>query len=118
MGKQKIRGHQCKPYSQCQNRYEDSIQELKRRRKRRMIKRRAPKPVWDLGMVYESDILYIISRVHEGITCMDRITGCTVGISEWTIFEFYDLCWYWDTPNDWENSDIVKWLGFSYHIDS
>ena len=25
-----------------------------------------------------------------------------VDISEWTDLEFYDLCWYWDTPNDWE----------------
>ena len=59
-----------------------------------MIKRRAPKRVWDFGMVYESEILSIISRVHDDITGMGRITGETVDISEWTDFEFYDLCWY------------------------
>ena len=31
-----------------------------------MIKRRAPKRVWDFGMVYESDILSRISRGHDG----------------------------------------------------
>ena len=45
MRKGKIRGYQCEPYSQWQNRAEDSIQELKRRRKRRMINHRAPKRV-------------------------------------------------------------------------
>ena len=52
MKKWKIRGHQYKPYSQWHNRVEDSIWELKRRQKRRMIKHRAPKRVWDFGMVY------------------------------------------------------------------
>ena len=66
-----------------------------------MIKGRAPKRVWDFGMVYESDILYRISRVHESRTGMERIRGDKVDISEWTDFEFYELCWYWDTPNDW-----------------
>ena len=60
MGKCKIRRHQRKSYSQWQNRAEDSIRELKRRWKWRMIKHRPPKGVWDFGMVYESDILSII----------------------------------------------------------
>ena len=47
-----LREHQCEPYSQWKNRDEDSIWELKCIRKRRMIKRRASKRVWDLGMVY------------------------------------------------------------------
>ena len=54
MRKFKIRGHQCEPCSQWQKRAEDSIQELKRIWKRRMIKRISPKRVLDFGMVYES----------------------------------------------------------------
>ena len=81
-----------------------------------MIKSRSPKHVWDFIMVYESDILSRISRGHDGITGMERITGEMVDISEWTDFEFYDLCWYWDTPNDWENSKLGSWLGVSHHI--
>ena len=71
-----------------------------------MIKSRDPKRVWDFGMVYESEILYIISRGHDGRKGMERITGDTVDIRKWTDFEFYDLCWHWDTPNDWENPNL------------
>ena len=118
MRKCKIRGHQCEPYSQWQNRAEDSIREFKCRWKRRMINSRAPKRVWYFGMVYESKILYGISRGHEGRTSMERITGYTVGNSEWTDFELYDLCWYWDTPNDWEKSKLGRWLGVFHRIGS
>ena len=68
-----------------------------------MIKRRSPTRVWYFGMVYESEILSRISRGHDGRTGMEIITGDVVDIRKWTDFEFYDLCWYWDKPNDWEN---------------
>ena len=83
-----------------------------------MIKRISPKRVWDFGMVYEYEILSRISQGHHGRTGMERITGDMVDISEWTVFEFYDLCWYWDTPNDWENPNIGRWLGVSHNIGS
>ena len=47
-----------------------------------MIKRRDPKRLWDLGMVYESEIMSILSRGHDGRTGMEIITGDTVDISE------------------------------------
>ena len=83
-----------------------------------MIKRRAHKRVWGFGMVYESEILYRISRRHEGRTSMERITGDTVDIREWTDFELYYLCLYWATPNDWENPSLIIWLGVSHRIGS
>ena len=52
MRKCKICGHQCELYYQWQNRAEDSIQEYKCRWKRRMIKCRSPRHVWDFVMVY------------------------------------------------------------------
>ena len=83
-----------------------------------MIKRIAPKRVWDFGMIYKSEILSIISRGHDGRTSMERITGDTLDISECTDLEFYDLCWYWDTTNDWENPKLGRWLGVSHRISS
>ena len=65
-----------------------------------MSKRRDPKRICDFGMVYESEILSRISPGHDGRTGIERIKGDTVEISECTDFEFYDLCWYWGTPND------------------
>ena len=59
-----------------------------------------------------------ISRVHDGVTGMEIITGDTMDISEWTNFQFYDLCWYLDTPNDWENPKVGRWLGVSHRIGS
>ena len=47
---------------------------------------------------------------------MKRITGDTVGVSEWTDFEFSDLCWYLDTLNDWENPKLGRWIGVSHRI--
>ena len=81
-----------------------------------MIKRRAPKRVWDCGMVYESKILSRISQEHNGRTGMEIITGYTADIRKWTDFEFYELCWYWDTPNDWEKPTIRILLGVSLCI--
>ena len=75
-----------------------------------MIKCRSPKRVWGFGMVYEYYILYIISQRRDGTAGMERITGDTVGISEWTDFEFYELCWYWDTPNDRETRSLEDGL--------
>ena len=77
-----------------------------------MIKRRAPKCVWDSSMVYESEILSRISRGHDGRTGTERITGDTVEIIEWAEFEFNDLCWYWDTSNDWETRSSEDGLVF------
>ena len=83
-----------------------------------MIKRRAPKRVWDFGIVYEAEILSRMSRGHDKRTGMERITGNTCDISEWIDFEFYDLCWYWDHPNNWDNPKIGRWLGVSHHVGS
>ena len=73
-----------------------------------MIKRRDPKRVWDFGMVYESEIMSRISRGHDARTGMEIITEETVETSEWMESEFYDLCSYWDTPNDWENPKLGR----------
>ena len=80
-----------------------------------MIKRGAPKRVWDFSMVYEYKILSRISWGHDDRTVMETITGDTVDVREWTDYELYDLCWYWDTPNDWENPKLGIWLGVSQY---
>ena len=43
---------------------------------------------------------------------LGQITCDTVDISEWLDFEFYELCWYWDTPHDWDNPISVDDLVF------
>ena len=100
MRKHQILGHQNEAFTQKYNRAEDSVREMKRRWKQRIIRRRAPKHVWDFGLVWESEIQSRMCRNNTTCSGMERITGDTPDISEWLEFEFYDLCWYWDTPND------------------
>ena len=79
-----------------------------------MVKRRVPKRVWDFAIVWESEILSRMCRHKNTFTGIERLTGDTVDISEWLEFEFYDLCWFWDVPNDWDNPNIGRWLGVSH----
>ena len=113
-----IKGHQNEAETQKMNRAEDAIRELKRRWKKRIIKRRVPKRVWDFGIVWEAEILSRMCRNNSGYTGIERITGDTTDISEWLEFEFYDLCWYWDVPNDWDNPKLGRWLGVSHRVGS
>ncbi len=116
--KNRIIPHRTEPETPNQNRAEDSIRECKRRWKQRIIKRRVPKRVWDFGIVWECEILSRMCRHNNQFTGIERLTGDTTDISEWLDFEFYDLCWYWDVPNDWDNPKIGRWLGVSHRVGS
>ena len=118
ISKYHIKGHQNEAETQKYNRAEDAIRELKRRWKRRIIKRRVPKRVWDFGIVWEAEIISRICRNAHTSTGIERITGDTPDISKWLDFEFYDLCWYWDVPNDWDNPKIGRWIGVSHRVGS
>ena len=116
--KNHIDTHKNEAETQKFNRAEDSIRELKRRWKQRIIRRRAPKRIWDFGIVWEAQILSRMARHNNDFTGMERITGNTVDISEWLDFEFYDLCWYWDVPDSWDNPKIGRWIGVSHNVGS
>ena len=49
---------------------------------------------------------------------MERLTGDSIDISEWTEFEFYDLVRFWDTRDNENCSNLGRWLGVSHHIGS
>ena len=114
----RIRPHTSEPETPNQNRAEDSIRECKRRWKQRIMKRRVPTRLWDFAIVWEAEILSRMCRHRNNFTGIERITGNTTDISEWLEFEFYDLCWYWDLPNDWDNPKIGRWLGVSHRVGS
>ena len=113
-----IATHRTEPYSQWQNRAENSVGKLKARWKRRMVRRRVPSRVWDYGLVYEAEIMSRMASGYDGRTGMERITGDTCDISEWTDFEFYDLIWYWDSPFSDENPKLGRWLGVAHRVGS
>lgn len=102
---------------------EHEIGELKTRWRRRMFKTHCPRRLWDFGLVYEGEILSIMSRGRDGRTGQEEISGQTPDISEWLDFEFYDLVWVlnrtalkMDTTDD--ERLPARWLGVSHHVGS
>ncbi|GFH48949.1 hypothetical protein CTEN210_05425 [Chaetoceros tenuissimus] len=103
------------PYSPWQNLAENVIGILKSKWKRRMVRRNVPAKVWDFGLVWEAEI-YTRTAKPGGRTGIEAVTGETPDISEWLDFEFYDLCWYWDSLES--KRKIGCWLGVSHRVGS
>ena len=55
---------------------------------------------------------------NKGRTGHEIVFGSTPDISEYVEFEFYDHCWYWDTPQDFphEKKQIGRWLGVAHRV--
>ena len=53
-----------------------------------MTKKVIPKWLWDFGLVYEAQLLSIISRVNEKRTGYEEVTGQTTEIGEHLDFGF------------------------------
>ena len=55
---------------------------------------------------------------NRGRTGYERIFGSTPDISEYVEFEFYDHCWYWDTPQSYPNEKkgLGRWLGVAHRV--
>ncbi len=114
----RIAQRHTEPYSPWQNKAEPGIGHLKRRWKRRMIRRRVPKQLWDFGFQYESEIMSRTASGRDQRTGIERLTGDTPDISEWTDFSFYDICWFWNHPDHDDNPHIGRWLGVAHEVGS
>jgi hypothetical protein len=64
-----------------------------------MQKKKVPRPLWDVGIVYESELLTRMAQGNDHCTGYEEVTGGTLDISKWTDFEFYDLIWWLPCPN-------------------
>ena len=85
-----------------------------------MTKKVIPKWLWDFGLVYEAQLLSIISRVNEKRTGYEEVTGQTTEIGEHLDFGFYNLVWWWDQPNKQNATDdlrmLARGLGISHRV--
>ena len=100
---------------------EREIGELKKRYKQKMIKKGAPKRVWDFGFFHQSGVLSRLAWGRNGRTVIEEVTGNTPDISEWLDFDFYDRVWWLDTKKPAMTDDNVtlgRWLGISHKIGS
>ena len=113
-----IEYHISAPRRPNENPAEGSIQLLKRRWYRIMMKRNVPPRFWDYGLVWISEtgnLTVSSSRYAQGRTPLEIITGETPDISEYTDFGFYDWVTYRTNAGLGENS-IGRWLGVSHKV--
>ena len=82
---------------QQRNKCEGKIRYLKYGLKRRMIQINAPDLLWGFCIVTQSEIMYRVS-IGGHLTDFEVLNGDSVDIREYTLFELYDLVWYWDKP--------------------
>jgi hypothetical protein len=87
-----------------------------------MTKKKAPKWLWDYGLVFESELLSRMACGSNRRTQYEEVTGQTPDISKWLDFEFYDLIWWLDCPTKPNFTDatrrLARWLGISHHVGS
>ena len=102
---------------QQRNKCEGKIRYLKYGLKRRMIQINAPDLLWEFCILTDSEIMYRVS-IGGNLTDFEVLNGDSVDIREYTLFELYDLVWYWDKPEAIYNPFIGKWLGISQQVRS
>ena len=83
-----------------------------------MLKKRVPKRLWDFGLACICEIDNVAvnsSRYANGRTPLDIITGCTLDITEYLDFGFYD--WVVFKQNAGVDApEFRRWLGVSHRI--
>jgi hypothetical protein len=101
---------------------EQEIGFLAKHWKLQMQKKRVLSRLWDYSLVYEGELLSMISHGKDGRSGHEEVTGNTPVISEWLDFEFYDLVWWWDRPNKLNVTDetkrLARWLAVSHCVGS
>ena len=86
-----------------------------------MTRRNVPLKLWCYALDYACDLESIKVPVmyrNRGRTGYEIIFGSTPDISEYVEFEFYDHCWYWDTPQSYPNEkkSLGRWLGVAHRV--
>jgi len=86
-----------------------------------MYSKNVPKWLWDYGLVWVSEINNQMAQGPQECTPYEHIMGNTPNISEWLDFNFYDWCWFWNTPAHElmeDKSDLGWVLGVAHWIGS
>ena len=86
-----------------------------------MMRRNVPLRLWCYTLEYACDLESLTVPAmyrNRGRTGYEIIFGNTPDISEYVEFEFYDYCWYWDTPQSYphEKKSLGRWLGVAHRV--
>ena len=86
-----------------------------------MVRRNVPLRLWCYALEYACELESIMVPTmfrNKGRSGYEMIFGNTPDISEYVEFEFYDFCWYWDTPQSYphEKKSLGRWLGVAHRV--
>ena len=86
-----------------------------------MNRKNVPLRLWCYALEYacELESLKVPGMYHNrGRSGYELVYGSTPDISEYVEFEFYDYCWYWDTPQSFlhEKKNLGRWLGVAHRV--
>lgn len=109
------------PYRHNENYAENLVRQLKLLTSRLMHKKMVPLRLWCYAAEYASEIYTLTvpgMYRNKGRTGYELVYGLTPDISEYVEFEFYDYCWYWDTPQSFphEKKNLGRWLGVAQRV--
>jgi len=104
------------PHSPWMNRAEGEIGRTKTHFRRVMNRHRCPEALWCFGMEYTSGLRERIARPRLGDRSpLEKLTGETPDISEYTEFDFYEFVIYYDPNDSGEDGNaqrkLARWLG-------
>ncbi len=110
----------AEPYRHNQLQQVDvAIRELKRKWRQKMVSRNAPRRLWCFGLEHQARLMHFIPRGHNDRSGYEIITGKTPDISEYLDFDFYDLVWYWRSPNpslSQHDRELARWMGVAHRV--
>ena len=97
------------------------VKKTKIRSGKLMMYRNVPLRLWCYALEYPCDLESIMIPImyrNKGRTGYEMVYGTTPDISEYVEFQFYDYCWYWDTPQSYphEKKSLGRWLGVAHRV--
>ncbi len=98
-----------------------AIRELKRKWRQKMGSRNVPRRLWCFGLEHQARLMHFIPRGRNDRSGYEIITGKTPNISEYLDFDFYDLVWYWRSPNpslSEHDRELARWMGVAHRVGS
>ena len=86
-----------------------------------MIRKNVPLRLWCYSLEYSTELSSLLvpnQYRNKGRSGYEMVFGSTPDISEYVEFEFYDYCWFWDTPQSYphEKKQIGRWLGIAHRV--
>ena len=86
-----------------------------------MVRKNVPLRLWCYALEYSTELSSLMvpnQYRNKGRSGYEMVFGTTPDISEYVEFDFYDYCWYWDTPQSYphEKKQLGRWLGIAHRV--